>query len=117
MQIGMVGLGRMGTNMVRRLMKHGHSCVVYDRAPEKIESLALQGATPSSSLEDLTAKLAPPKTIWLMLPAGEPTESTVAQLLPLLPRGSTLIDGGNSFYKDDVRRSQMTQIKGIYYID
>src|SRR5712672_1075840 len=117
MQTGMIGLGRMGTNMARRLMKRGHTCVVYDHSPEKVESLSLLGAVPSSSLEDMVAKLAPPKTVWLMLPAGEPTETTVTQLYSLLPRGATIIDGGNSFYKDDVRRYQMLQAKGINYVD
>ena len=107
----------MGANMVRRLMKYGHECVVYNRSPEKVEALALEGAVPSSSLEDFVAKLASPKTAWLMLPAGEPAETTVAQLYPLLPGGSTIIDGGNSFYKDDVRRSRMVQAKGINYLD
>src|SRR5436853_2572537 len=101
MQLGMIGLGRMGANMVRRLMKRGHHCVVYDRSPEKVDALALEGAIPSTSLEDFVAKQASPKTAWLMLPAGEPTESTVAELYSLLPGGSTIIDGGNSFYKDD----------------
>lgn len=117
MQIGMIGLGRMGANMVRRLMRHGHECVVYNRSPEKVEALALEGAVPSSSLEDFIGKLASPKTAWLMLPAGAPTETTVAQLYPLLPGGSTIIDGGNAFYKDDVRRSRMVQAKGITYLD
>src|SRR5260370_36994651 len=98
MQIGMVGLGRMGANMVRRLMKHGHECVVYDRSPEKVESLSLEGAVPSSSLENLVAKLVVPKTVWVMLPAGEPTETTVSELFSLLPLGSGIVDGGNSFY-------------------
>jgi 6-phosphogluconate dehydrogenase len=117
MQIGMIGLGRMGANMARRLMKDRHTCVVYDHAPEKVESLSLLGAVPSSSLEDLVSKLASPKAVWLMLPAGEPTEATVTQLYSLLPRGSIVIDGGNSFYKDDVRRYHMLQAKGIHYVD
>ena len=117
MQIGMIGLGRMGANMARRLINGGHSCVVYDHNPEKVESLSLQGAAPASSLEDLVGKLVSPKTVWLMLPAGEPTETTVTQLYSLLPRGATIIDGGNSFYKDDVRRHRMLQAKGINYVD
>ncbi len=117
MQIGMVGLGRMGANMVRRLMKHNHECVVYDRLPENVRGLAKEGAHGSDSYEDLVKKLAAPKTIWIMVPAGEPTESTVTLLGNLLPSGSTIIDGGNSFFKDDVRRSQMLRPKGIHYMD
>ena len=117
MQIGMVGLGRMGANMVRRLMKHGHETVVYDRSREKVESLSLQGAVPSSSLEDLLEKLGTPKMVWVMLPAGEPTEITVLELLSVLPQGSSIVDGGNSYYKDDVRRSHGAKAKGINYLD
>jgi 6-phosphogluconate dehydrogenase len=117
MQIGMIGLGRMGTNMVRRLMNHHHECIVYDRAPEKVRVLAIDGAIPASSLEELAAKLTVPKNVWIMLPAGEPTEGTVAELANFLPGGSTIVDGGNSFYKDDVRRGQMLQKKGISYLD
>jgi 6-phosphogluconate dehydrogenase len=113
----MIGLGRMGANMVLRLMKHSHECVVYDHNPEKIESLSLEGALASSSLADLVEKLVAPKTVWVMLPAGEATETTIAELLLLLPRGSAIVDGGNSFYKDDVRRSRMAQAKAIDCLD
>jgi 6-phosphogluconate dehydrogenase len=107
----------MGANMARRLMRRGHQCVVYDRNPQGVNSLVTQGATGASTLADLVNKLAVPKTVWLMVPAGEPTESTVVELSNLLPKGSTLIDGGNSFYHDDVRRSKMLQPKGIDYLD
>jgi len=117
MQIGMVGLGRMGANMVRRLMKHQHACVVYDRGPGSVEAMEKEGALGAASLEDLVQKLAVPKVVWLMVPAGEATESTVSALGKLLPRGSTIIDGGNSFYKDDVRRSAQLRKAGIKYLD
>ena len=117
MQIGMVGLGRMGSNMVRRLMKGGHTCVVYDRSPEAVKALEQEGAQGASSLEDLTKKLTGPRAVWVMVPAGGPTESTVQSLAALLSAGDAIIDGGNSFYKDDVRRSQEVFKKGIHYLD
>jgi 6-phosphogluconate dehydrogenase len=117
MQIGMIGLGRMGGNMVRRLLKHHHECVVYDHNAERVGALAWAGAIAASSLEDLVEKLSAPKIVWLMLPAGEPTETTINQLSNFCPNGSTIIDGGNTFYKEDVRRSQMLKTKGINYID
>src|SRR5216684_2844809 len=117
MQIGMVGLGRMGANMVRRLMKHQHECVVYDQGADSVKAMVKEGATSTSSLADLVEKLAVPKVIWLMVPAGEATESTVTALGKVLPRGSTIIDGGNSFYKDDVRRSAHLKEAGINYLD
>src|SRR6266566_5192377 len=95
----MIGLGRMGANMVRRLMKHQHECVVYDRGLDAVKAMEKEGATGTSSLADLVKALASPKVIWLMVPAGEATESTVAALGKILPRGSTIIDGGNSFTK------------------
>src|SRR5882762_8965601 len=107
MQIGMVGLGRMGANMVRRLMKHTHECIAYDSAQEKVEALAVEGPIPASSLAELIEKLTKPKAVWPMLPAGEPTETTIKQLASIVPSGSTIVDGGNSFYKDDVSRDQM----------
>jgi 6-phosphogluconate dehydrogenase len=110
MQIGMVGLGRMGANMVKRLMKNGHQCVVYDRDPKNVRALEKEGATGSASLEDLAGKLTEPKSIWLMVPAGDPTEGTVVALSKILPAGSAIIDGGNSYYKDDVRRSKFLGI-------
>src|SRR6266446_335597 len=113
MQIGMVGLGRMGANMVRRLMQHQHECVVYDRSSANVEAMEKEGATGAATLTDLVNKLAVPKAIWLMVPAGEATESTVLALGKILPQGSTIIDGGNSFYKDDVRRSAQLKEAGI----
>ncbi len=107
----------MGANMARRLMSRGHKCVVYDRNPAGAEPLVKEGATSASSLAEFVNKLAVPKTAWLMVPAGEPTESTVVELSNLLPKGSTMIDGGNSFFQDDVRRSKMLQPKGIDYLD
>jgi len=117
MQIGMIGIGKMGANMARRLMKHGHQCVVYARSQDTVAAMVKEGATGSSSLEDLVKKLAAPKTVWLMVPAGEATENAVVQLAALLPAGSTMIDGGNSFFQDDVRRAKMLQPKGINYLD
>jgi 6-phosphogluconate dehydrogenase len=107
----------MGGNMVRRLMNHGHQCVVYDRTPDPVNALAQAGAIGAVLLDDFVNKLAAPKTVWLMVPSGDATESMVTQLAALLPSGSTIIDGGNSFYQDDVRRAEMLQPKGINYID
>ncbi len=117
MQIGMIGIGKMGANMARRLMKQGHQCVVYARGQDAVQAMVKEGATGSSSLEDLAGKLAAPKTVWLMVPAGAATENAVLQMAALLPAGSTLIDGGNSFFQDDVRRAKMLQPKGINYLD
>jgi len=117
MQIGMIGLGRMGGNMVRRLMKGGHSCVVYDRGADVVAAYAKEGATPAKSLEDLASKLQKPRAVWIMVPAGGPTESTVQALASALEAGDTIIDGGNSFFKDDVRRSKEVGKKGIHYVD
>ena len=106
MQVGMIGLGRMGANMVRRLIKNGHSCVVYDRSPDSVRQLSGEGATGSSALGDFVKKLAKPRAIWLMVPAGDPTESMVDKLAALFEPGDILIDGGNSYYKDDVRSAR-----------
>ena len=116
MQLGMVGLGRMGANMVRRLLKLGHQCVVFDMSPQAVQELAAQSATGSSSLADLVAKLEKPRAIWLMVPAAV-VDTTIGQLLPLLEPGDTLIDGGNSYYIDDIRRSKELAPKGVQYID
>ncbi len=117
MQIGMIGLGRMGGNMVRRLMKGGHTCVVYDQGADAVAAYAKEGATPAKSLQDMVAKLQKPRAVWVMVPAGGPTESTVQSLAGLLEAGDTIIDGGNSFFKDDVRRSKEVAKKGIHYVD
>ncbi|WP_413988122.1 phosphogluconate dehydrogenase (NAD(+)-dependent, decarboxylating) [Labrys okinawensis] len=116
MQLGMVGLGRMGANMVRRLLKQGHQCVVFDMSPQAVQGLSGEGATGGTSLADLVAKLEKPRAVWLMVPAAV-VDSTIAQLAPLLEPGDTLIDGGNSYYIDDIRRAKELASKGIRYID
>ena len=117
MQLGMIGLGRMGGNIVRRLTRNGHQCVVYDQNPAAIKALAGDGVESSASLEDLIQRLERPRAVWVMLPSGEITERTVTDLGGLLQSGDTIIDGGNSFYKDDVRRAQTLKAKGIRYVD
>ena len=117
MQLGMVGLGRMGANLARRLMRNGHRCVVFNRTRGPVDALAREGAVGSSSLEDLVAKLDKPRAAWVMLPAGQPTENTVSELGRLMDQGDIVIDGGNSFYKDDIRRAQALQTRGIHYVD
>ncbi len=117
MQMGMIGLGRMGGNMVRRLLRDGHSCAVYDRDAANIQRLVDEGAQGASTLELLVQALAAPRAIWLMVPAGDPTESTVNALGALLSPGDTIIDGGNSNFKDDVRRAKALRARGIHYID
>ena len=116
MQLGMIGLGRMGANMVRRLIGGGHSCVVYDMAPKAVQDLVREKATGASSLADFTAKLAAPRAIWLMVPAAV-VDKTLAALLPHLAAGDIVIDGGNSNYVDDIRRAQELAAKGIHYVD
>jgi 6-phosphogluconate dehydrogenase len=116
MQLGMIGLGRMGANMVRRLQKAGHKCVVYDRSPETVKGLADEGATGSSSIEDFISKLQKPRAIWLMVPAAV-VDSTIASLLPKLEKDDILIDGGNSYYIDDIRRAKDLAPRGIHYVD
>jgi 6-phosphogluconate dehydrogenase len=116
-QLGMIGLGRMGGNMVRRLMKAGHECVVFDHSQETVKKLASEGAVGASSLADFATKLKAPKAAWVMVPAGGPTEATVEELGKLFGPGDIIIDGGNSFYKDDVRRSGLLKPKGIHYVD
>jgi 6-phosphogluconate dehydrogenase len=113
----MIGLGRMGANMARRLMRGRHECVVYDRNAQTVEDLAKEGAVGASSLEDAVKKLKAPRAVWIMLPSGAPTEETVVALSRLLKAGDAIIDGGNSFYKDDVRRSAMLKPAGIDYLD
>jgi 6-phosphogluconate dehydrogenase len=116
MQIGMVGLGRMGANMVRRLLRGGHRCVVFNRTQKAVDDLVREGATGSSSLPDLTAKLQKPRCIWLMVPAAA-VEQTIADLSPHMEPGDILIDGGNSYYIDDIRRSKNLAPTGIRYVD
>ena len=117
MQIGVIGLGRMGAGIVRRLMKAGHQCVAYDRDPAPGAKLAEDGATAAKSLEDMVAKLAPPRTCWVMLPAGQPTDETVTALGQMLAKGDAVIDGGNSFYRDDLRRAAALALRGVDYLD
>ena len=117
MQLGMVGLGRMGANMTRRLMRDGHQLVVSDLSADAVKQLAGEGAGGSSSLEDLIAKLTPPRAVWIMVPAGGPTEATVQKLAQKMQAGDAIIDGGNSYFKDDVRRANELKTKGIHYID
>ncbi len=117
MQIGMVGLGRMGANIVRRLLQSGHQAVVFDRDPTPGAALAGEGATTVSSLAGLVEKLEAPRTIWIMLPAGEATEAAIREIATMLSPGDTIIDGGNTFWKDDVRRARDLQFAGIAYLD
>jgi len=117
MQLGMVGLGKMGANMTRRLMRGGHQLVVSDLSTDAVKELAGEGAVGSSSLQDLVQKLSTPRAVWIMVPAGDPTEQTVEKLASFLSAGDTIIDGGNSYFKDDVRRAKSLQAKGIHYVD
>lgn len=117
MEIGIVGLGRMGANIARRLMAAGHRCVVHDVNPEAVAALAADGAQPAASLAEMAAALTPPRAIWLMLPAGAITEGAVHEASARLAAGDVLIDGGNSFFKDSVRRGQMLAASGIHFLD
>jgi 6-phosphogluconate dehydrogenase len=117
MQLGMVGLGKMGANMTRRLMRDGHQLVVSDLSADSVKKLTGEGATGSTSLDDLIGKLTPPRAVWIMVPAGAATEATVQKLAGHLQAGDAIIDGGNSYYKDDVRRASELKGKGIQYID
>jgi 6-phosphogluconate dehydrogenase len=116
MQLGMIGLGRMGANMVRRLLRSGHWCVVFDRSPNAVEELVGEHAVGSASLADLVGKLTKPRAVWMMVPAAA-VDETIADLLPLLTPGDILIDGGNSYYIDDIRRSRELAPKGIHYVE
>jgi len=116
MQLGMIGLGRMGANMVRRLLKSGHECVVFDRAADAVKQLATEKATGASSLADFVSKLSRPRAIWLMVPAGV-VDATLHDLIPRLESGDILIDGGNSYYIDDIRRAKELSAKGLHYVD
>ena len=116
MQLGMIGLGRMGANMVRRLMQGGHACTVFDVSPQAVAAMAQEGATGAASLAELVAKLDKPRALWLMVPAAV-VDASIAELLPLLEPGDTLIDGGNSYYVDDIRRAKALAPKQIDYVD
>ena len=116
-QLGMVGLGRMGANIVRRLMRDGHECVVYDVNPDAVTELAGEGAVGATSLEELASKLSAPRAVWVMVPAGDITEKTVHDVAAVLDSGDAIIDGGNSYYRDDIRRSKEVAGQGIDYID
>jgi 6-phosphogluconate dehydrogenase len=117
MQLGMIGLGRMGGNIVRRLIKHGHSAVVYDQNQKAVAALAADGAVGAGSLEEFVAKLERPRTAWVMLPAGAITEATIETLARLMQSGDVIIDGGNTFWQDDVRRGKVLGERGIHYLD
>ncbi len=116
MKIGMIGLGRMGANMVRRLMRAGHQCVVFDRSAEAVGALAQEGAIGAASLDDLVAKLSVPRAIWLMVPAAL-VDATIDDLAPRLVPGDTVLDGGNSYYVDDIRRAKQLEARGLHYVD
>jgi 6-phosphogluconate dehydrogenase len=117
MQIGMIGLGRMGGNMAKRLMRHGHTCVAFDLTPANVDGLVKEGATGSSSIEDFVKKLSKPRAAWVMVPAGKATEDTVMALAAKMEPGDIIIDGGNSYFKDDIRRATALKAKGIRYAD
>jgi len=117
MELGFIGLGRMGGNMVERLLGGGHRVVAYDRSAEAVTATTAKGARGAGSLEELVQALTPPRTVWVMVPAGPPTEQTVGALGRLLARGDTIIDGGNSYFKDDARRAEDLKTQGIHYLD
>lgn len=117
MQLGMIGLGRMGGNMVRRLMRNGHECTVFDLNPDNVKNLEAEGAKGARSIGDLVEKLSKPRAVWIMVPAGEPTEKTVDALSKHMSGGDIILDGGNSHFKDDIRRAKELSEKGIHYID
>jgi len=116
MQLGMIGLGRMGANLVRRLMRDGHECVAYDLSADAVKSLESEGAGGATTLQDFVGKLTKPRAMWIMVPAGV-VDSTLEQLVPLLDKGDIIIDGGNSYYLDDLRRALDLKAKGIHYVD
>jgi len=116
MQIGMIGLGRMGANMVRRLLRHGHECIVNDRNPEAVKTLVDEGAIGAASIDEFLAKLKPPRAIWLMIPAAL-VDTVLAELATQVAAGDIIIDGGNSFYVDDIRRARELKAKNIHYVD
>lgn len=117
MQLGMVGLGRMGGNMVRRLMRDGHDCVVYDLEPENVKRLADEGATGAESLDEFADRLERPRAAWIMVPAGDPTDETASALAERFDADDVIVDGGNSYFKDTLRRAEMLSDRGIHYVD
>jgi 6-phosphogluconate dehydrogenase len=117
MEIGIAGLGKMGSRITGRLLDGGHGCVVFNRHPEKAEVLVAEGAKAASSLDELVAALKPPRVVWVMVPAGDPTESVAMELAGNMEAGDVIIDGGNSYFKDDVRRSKAVKQRGIHYVD
>jgi 6-phosphogluconate dehydrogenase len=117
MQLGLIGLGRMGSNMGRRLARGGHAVVAWDRSADAVRAMRADAVDGATSIDDLVAKLAPPRAVWVMVPAGEPTEQTVALLAERLSSDDAIVDGGNSHYKDDVRRARMLAARGIHYVD
>ncbi|MDP3972873.1 MAG: decarboxylating 6-phosphogluconate dehydrogenase, partial [Candidatus Nanopelagicales bacterium] len=117
MQLGMVGLGRMGANLVRRIMRDGHQAVVYDTNPEAVAALAAEGAVGASSLADLAAKLDAPRAVWVMVPAGAITDAVIGQVADVLSPGDTIIDGGNSYYRDDIRHAGELREKELHFVD
>jgi len=117
MQLGMIGLGRMGGNIVRRLTRGGHHCVVFDQNPAAVKALAGERVTGSADLKQLVSQITKPRAVWVMLPAGEITETTIGQLGALLESGDVIIDGGNAFYQDDIKRAKTLKAKGIHYVD
>jgi len=116
-QLGMIGLGRMGANIVRRLLRDGHHCVVYDQVPDNVRALAAEGAQPAGSLAELAAALTPPRAVWVMVPAGTVTDAVIGDLATVLDAGDTIIDGGNSYYRDDIRRANDLAERGIDLVD
>ncbi|KQT54468.1 6-phosphogluconate dehydrogenase [Aureimonas sp. Leaf454] len=117
MQIGIIGLGRMGANIARRLARGGHDCVVFDRSPDAVALLSGEGMTGVDALESMAGALAAPRIFWVMLPAGDPTEATIQRLVQIAAPGDVVIDGGNTFYKDDIRRAKLLADKGLHYVD
>lgn len=117
MEIGVIGLGRMGANIVRRLMRQDHQCVVYNRTPDKVQQLESEGAFGATSIADLVSKLPKPAVVWVMVPAGPATEKTIAELAKVMEAGDIIIDGGNTYFKDDVRRAKSLAEQGIHYVD
>jgi len=117
MQLGMIGLGRMGGNIVRRLMQDGHTAVVYDKDPKAVAALVAEGAIGAATLEEFVARLTPPRTAWVMLPAGAVTEAAIDTLSSLMASGDSIIDGGNTFWQDDVRRGKALKDRGLHYLD